>query len=160
MVGIGWLPTNSIGSLWGYPLIITGPLGKKKRAMIFARFSTPGTFPRKLRGEFRAPFSAAGCSRFSALYLNARRISRAGGNALLKSAIFYPIFPHILPRSLPFLALAVWYASKTFSVLLRWIVLEQPEEERTNASEWRGERRIEGQQGTGMEKLFMEKGRS
>lgn len=75
------------------PLIITGPLGKKKRAMIFARFSTPGTFPRKLRGEFRAPFSAAGCSRFSALYLNARRISRAGGNALLKSAIFYPIFP-------------------------------------------------------------------
>lgn len=61
--------------------------------MIFARFSTPGTFPRKLRGEFRAPFSAAGCSRFSALYLNARRISRAGGNALLKSAIFYPIFP-------------------------------------------------------------------
>lgn len=75
------------------PLIITGPLGKKKRAMIFARFSTPGTFPRKLRGEFRAPFSAAGCSRFSALYLNARRISRAGRNALLKSAIFYPIFP-------------------------------------------------------------------
>lgn len=75
------------------PLIITGPLGKKKRAMIFARFSTPGTFPRKLQGEFRAPFSAAGCSRFSALYLNARRISRAGGNALLKSAIFYPIFP-------------------------------------------------------------------
>lgn len=42
------------------PLIITGPLGKKKRAMIFARFSTPGTFPGKLRGEFRAPFSAAG----------------------------------------------------------------------------------------------------
>lgn len=75
------------------PLIITGPLGKKKRAMIFAQFSTPGTFPRKLRGEFRAPFSATGCSRFSALYLNARRISRAGGNALLKSAIFYPIFP-------------------------------------------------------------------
>lgn len=78
------------------PLIITGPLGKKKRAMIFARFSTPGTFLRKLRGEFRAPFSAAGCSRFSALYLNARRISRAGGNALLKSAIFYPIFPSYL----------------------------------------------------------------
>lgn len=101
------------------PLIITGPLGKKKRAMIFARFSTPGTFPRKLRGEFRAPFSAAGRSRFSALYLNARRISRAGGNALLKSAIFYPIFflslflhyrppatgPSFLSSRSPFLAL-------------------------------------------------------
>lgn len=87
------------------PLIITGPLGKKKRAMIFARFSTPGTFPRKLRGEFRAPFSAAGCSRFSALYLNARRISRAGGNALLKSAISYPIFLLRAPFFLSYISL-------------------------------------------------------
>lgn len=124
--------------------------------MIFARFSTLGTFPRKLRGEFRAPFSAAGCSRFSALYLNARRISRAGGNALLKSAIFYPIFLHTLPRCLPFLAFAVWYASgwnflaasslNCFKATWR--------REKADASEWRDERKREGQQRGGDGKTF------
>lgn len=136
------------------PLIITGPLGKKKRAMIFARFSTPGTFPRKLRGEFRAPFSAAGCSRFSALYLNARRISRAGGNALLKSAIFYPIFPSY------FLALFVSLSRSRCLVCVRAKLLRSFvncfRATRTGkpTHEWMKRRRTRERKTTGGEKLF------
>lgn len=126
--------------------------------MIFARFSTPGTFPRKLRGEFRAPFSAAGCSRFSALYLNARRISRAGGNALLKSAIFYPIFPSY------FLALRFPSRSRCLvcvraKLLRSFVNCFRATRTRKPMREWIKRRRTKERKTTGGENFSRENGR-
>jgi len=104
-------------------LIITGPLGKKKRAMIFARFSTPGTFPRKLRGEFRAPFSAGlvggggGVERtFSIFRIVPQREKNftCRRKRVINVCDFLPHLPSHCRRPLSFslsLALAVWYAS-------------------------------------------------
>lgn len=114
----------------GYTLDYNWTTGEKEAGNdICSRFSTPGTFLRKLRAEFRTPFSPL-CSRFSALYLNARRILRADENGLLNLipwlSTLLPSFFLPLSHTHTHMLFLASFCDRTFAFTrLFWIILEQ-----------------------------------
>lgn len=115
--------------LTGIPLIITGPPGKKKLAMIFAPdFRPPARSSVNYGQSFVRPFHR--CSRFSALYLNARRILRADENGLLNLIpwlfTLLPSFFLSLSHTHTHTLFLASFCDRTFAFTrLFWIILEQ-----------------------------------
>lgn len=94
-----WWPTNSIGPLTGIPLDYNWTTGEKEAGNdICSRFSTPGTFLRKLRPEFRAPYQAA---IFCVSTSMREEFPVADENRLLNLIPFQPHFSNV-PSSLFF----------------------------------------------------------